>query len=105
MRTVLALLGLAGAIAAQTITTTPAGFEATRGTSSVLYPFSGTTAPAGSFRYQEIHTTLVGTPLANIAAANFRRDESTATTTTATARTANVEFVMGHGAIQRFTPD
>lgn len=96
---------LTAAGTAQTITTTPAGFEATRGTSSVLYPFSATTAPAGSFRYQEIHTTLVGTPMTNIVAANFRRDESTATTTTALARTGNVEFVMGHGDIQRFTSD
>jgi len=105
MRTTLALLVSAGAVAAQTITTTPAGFETARGTSSVTYPFSGTMTPVESFRYQEIHTSLVGTPLVNIAAANFRRDESTSTTPTAAARTANIEFKMGHGHRDLFTPD
>lgn len=105
MRHTFLLLVAASPLAAQTITTTPAGFENTRGTSSVSYPFSGTITPAGSFRYQEIHTTLVGTPMTNIVAANFRRDESTTTTATAVARTANVEFKMGHGNRDRFTPD
>ena len=99
------LLAMATAIpslAAQTITTTPAGYETVRGTSAVLYPFSGTLSPVGSFRYQEVHTTLRTKPLAMIKAANFRRDESTTTTTTAVARTAMLEFAMGHGDIERF---
>jgi hypothetical protein len=103
--TFLPFVCLAGAAVAQTITTAPAGFETARGTTSVLYPFSGTLAPAGSFRYQEVHTSLRTTPLNNIVAVNFRRDEGTTTTTTAVARTANIEFVLGLGDIERFTPD
>ncbi|MCC6670450.1 MAG: hypothetical protein IT458_05270 [Planctomycetes bacterium] len=88
------------AFAQATITTAPAGYEATVGTSSVLYPWSFTSATA--FRYQEIHTSLKGAPLANIKAANFRRDESASTFTTSVARTQDVTFKMGHGNIAVF---
>jgi hypothetical protein len=104
--TFISVLGLAGCLAAQTtITTAPSGFEATRGTSSVLYPFSGTQAPVGSFRYQEVHTTLRNTVLSNIVSVSFRRDESATASTTAVARTANIEFALGHGDVEQFTPD
>lgn len=105
MRNLLTVSVLATSLAAQTITTAPAGFENTRGTGSVLYPFSATLTPAGSFRYQEVHTSLRGTTLNNIVAANFRRDESATATATAVARTGNIEFVLGTGDVQTFTPD
>jgi hypothetical protein len=105
MRRFLPFLALAAMAPAQTITTAPAGYEHVRGTASTPYPFSSDLSSAGTFRYQEVHTSLVGTPLSNLIAASFRRDESRTFTSSAVARTARIEFVLGHGDIERYTPD
>lgn len=96
MRTLLSLLSLSAAVAAQNLYVQPDGYAGVEGNSSTGIPFSYLSA-----RVQQADSNRIGQPMPAISSLAFRRDRSAGSSSTA--RTIDVTILMGKNDIATFS--
>ena len=88
---------LTAALSAQSYVTSPAPYDKHEARSNNTYPFYGT-----SFRYQQVHGDVKGTPRV-LTQISFRRDGTLGTTASYGARSYDMELFVGDGDLPTFS--